>query len=300
MSAFVTVPPLDAFNTVEVARFGHRLALGLTWLDALTRLPVAGGHVTALERIGARPLVQRFIAHGGGRHALLHRDRVARLLALAAEEQAAVPPPAADPRVLTLRLTTPGRRHVPRRLALTPVIDADGVPPATLANIRPAWLWPGADAAVPAGSTVLRGRIRRGPTLATALPVPWARVVVTRPAAGPLSDPPVFADETAVGWAHGDDRGEFLAVLGAAAVPGGAVLPPLLQLTVWVSLPAATPLDPDDPLASLPLEAAGIAISGAVLEGTALPPGHVRQAGLRIEIPPGQTTVLPDVDLRFA
>lgn len=304
MTAIVVAPRLDEFNTVPIARFGHRLALGVQWIDALSEQPLAGPWATELERIGARPLVKRLIAHGQGRHALLHRDAVARLLRLAASELAAFPPPAADPSELVLRGHGADRRHVPRRVALTPVLGADGEPPVSTANIRRLRLWPGAEYPVPAGCTVLRGRIRRGAAMASAQPVPWARVVITRPAgAAPFPAPPVFDDETPVGWAHGDDRGEFLAVLGAAALPGGALLPATMPLTVWVSLPAAIvldPLDPDDALASLPLEAAGTTLSGALLNGTALPPGHVRQVGFRIAIPPGQTTVLPDVDLRFA
>lgn len=304
MTAIVVAPRLDEFNTVPIDRFGHRLALGVQWIDALSEQPLADPWTTELERIGARPLVKRFIAHGQGRHALLHRDAVARLLRLAASELAAFPPPAADPSLLVLRGHGADRRHVPRRVALTPLtllMGADGEPPVSTANIRRLRLWPGAEYPVPAGGTVLRGRIRRGAALASAQPVPWARMVITRPAgAAPFPALPVFGDETPVGWAHGDDRGEFVAVLGAAALPGGALLPTTLPLTVWVSLPVAIALDPEDALASLPLEAAGTTLSGAVLDGTALPPGHVRQVGFRISIPPGQTTVLPDADLRFA
>jgi hypothetical protein len=299
-------PALTEANTVELARQSHRLLLGLQWHDALTLRPLAGPWTCALEAIGARPWAQTLIPHGHGRHALLHRERVARLLAAGVAQAAATPPAASadDPTLLQLRGFGPQRRHVPRRLGWVPRLVA-GLPPADPRNTAAPWVWPGSEAAWPAGSTVLRGRVRRGPELATAEPVAWARVILTRPPAGAPAAPN-FATEPAIGWAHGDDRGEFVAVLASAALPGGADLPARLRLHLWAALPAAPALPPDpagDPLAQLPLEIVDPATSpaeqAAVLQGRALPSGYALQAARLVEPEPGRTTVLADAELLF-
>ena len=301
----VVVPPpmslLDEANTRQVGHFGHRLAMGVQWRDALSGLPATGAWLTDLERIGTRPLAQRFSAHAQARHALVHRDRVARLLAAGAHDKLLLPPatPQTDPTNFVLLGHAPGRarRYVPRRLSLTPV-QGGGLPPATLDNIRSAALWPGADGAEPANATVVRGRVRQLNANGVPQPVAWARLTFTRPTL--TLPPPVFASEPQVAWAHGDDRGEFMAVLGPAIFNGGAALPASLTLTLWVHLaPLAPAFNPLDPLANLPLEVAGSATSGAVLEGKAPPPGHVRQAGLRFTLMPGTATVLADALLVF-
>jgi hypothetical protein len=131
-----------------------------------------------------------------------------------------------------------------------------------------------------------------------ARPVAWARVTLTRPALA--LPPPDFDNEPEVAWAHGDDRGEFLAVLGPAMLSGGAALPASVVLTLWVHLPPLLPVfDPLAPLASLPLEVAGTAASSRVLEGKQAPADHVRQTAIRITLPLGSTTVLADALLQF-
>lgn len=297
----VIVPALDESNTRQVSDIGHRLAMGVQWREALSGQAARGSWLTDLEAIGPRPLAQRFTAHAQGRHALLHRGPLARLLAAGAHDKGLVPPAtvAADPTNFVLLGHSPGlaRRYVPRRLSLTPV-QTGGVPPATLDNIRTAWLWPGADGAVPANATVVRGRIRRVDGMGVARPVAWARVTITRPALA--LPPPDFDAEPQVAWAHGDDRGEFLAVLGPAMLGGGAALPASVALTLWVHLPPLLPaFDPLAPLDSLPLEVAGVAATSAVLEGKQVPSSHVRQAGIRITLPLGSTTVLADALLQF-
>jgi hypothetical protein len=80
----------------------------------------------------------------------------------------------------------------------------------------------------------------------------WARVEARLPGAGLL-----------VGRAHGDDRGEFLLLIGAEASPVGDLNPPL-QLEVTVRGPAVPPVPPTpdrpkiDPLWDLPLEQAAL------------------------------------------
>jgi hypothetical protein len=170
------VRPLCLEDTVEVSRVGHRLALGVQWLDAPMQLPASGALVCVLESIGNRPLPQRFELHPLARHAMRWSGRVSKLLEIAAGEKAAAPPatPADDqtnfvlncyaqrsPLGETYRSDRDPRRYVPRRLSLTPV-QSDGVPPVSRDNIRQAWLWPGANYPLGANTTAVRGRIRRG------------------------------------------------------------------------------------------------------------------------------------------
>lgn len=304
--------PLDVGRTVAAGVVRHRLALGVQWLDATSDMPVTSPWVSELQAVGTRACVQRLAVHSSARHALVHRGRLARLLALGASDKVAHPPAddAGDPTLCELlgwgqsqagadayAVHRDPRRHVPRRLALTPVQDA-GVPPVSRANVRLAWLWPGAAYPLTGNSTALRGRVRRGPTPEQATPVPWARVVVTRR----LSHPDLAA-EVQVGWGHGDDRGEFLVLLGPSAVPGGAALQRRLELHVWVFLPPAGPFDPEQPLASLPLEVAGAAGSPAeraVLRGAQPPAGYLRQDPVGVDVALGRVVTLDEQALCFS
>ena len=302
--------PLRVEDTVEVSRVNHRLALGVQWLDALSALPAAGRLATDLESIGLRPCPQRCEAHPLARHALRWRGRLAKLLAKAAQDKLTTPPasPAVDPTRFNLRgyglregnasafaAQSDPRRHVPRRLSLIPV-QALGVPSASIDNIRQAWLWPGADYPLGANTTALRGLVRRGATLASAQAVPWARAVVT--AFGAVV--PDFASEQQVGWGHGDDRGELTVVLGVQAVAGGATLPSLLPLRMWIFLPPVALPDPLDALAGLPLEVADTAPLNDVLRGITPPAGHVRQTPFDVSVKPGEVLVMNDADLLFS
>ena len=261
-----------------------------------------------MQSIGARPVAQRLDRHPDARHALRHAGRLAAVLKKAAEDKVAVPPPdaASDPTNFVLiswgeaQVSPTGygtgndpRRFVPRRLSLTPV-QAGGVPTATVGNIRTALLLPGANYPLAGSTTAVRGRIRRGPAPDKLKPVAWARIVITRPAGAPD-----FASETRLAWAHGDDRGEFLAALGPGAVPGGADLPATLQLRVWIFLPAADTFDPADPLASLPLEVGGTDATNAVLDGQQPPPAYVGKGPIDISCPLGRVFTMNESDLVF-
>lgn len=300
--------PLRLEDTVEVDHLSHRLAMGMQWVDALSRLPATGNLTSELERIGSRPLRLGFDLHSSSRHALRWAGLLAKILVIAAKEKVTAPPltPDADPTNFVLRgfarrdasvngysTANDPRRYVPRRLALMPV-QSGGMPTATKGNIRQAWLWPGTAYPLPGNTTALRGRVRRGPTLATARSVPWTRIIVTRPA-GPAN----FATETRIGWGHGDDRGEFLVVLGFEAIPGGAILPQSVALRIWVFLPPAGPFDATDPLASLPLEQAGSDPINDVLRGIEPPAGYVRQAAIDVTLKPGEVLVMNDAVLLF-
>ncbi len=311
MNTVATTRPLGIEDTTDVSRVSHRLALGIQWLDALTGAPVAGDWVNDLEAIGTRRALWRFERHAQARQAVRHAGRLAKVLRLAAADKVATPPvdvaddptnfvvrafARRDPRHADYRTDNDPRQYVPRRLSLTPV-QSGGVPPSSLANIRTAWLWPGATYPLAANASAIRGCIRRGASLASALPAAWARVVVTRPGAG-VAD---FASETPLAWAHGDDRGEFLVVLGTQAVPGGVILPATMALRLWVFLAPAVTLDAADPLASLPLEVAGSDPLNEVLSGRAIPAGYVMQPDfVDITLPPGVLSGVDDADLLFA
>lgn len=284
-------------DTVPLSQVRHRLALGVQWVDALSQLGAGGDWITALDAIGARPCPLRFERHREGRASLRFAGRLARLLTLAAEEKTSTPPASVDldPTNAVLRGHAAGtdpRCYVPRRLSLTPVLSA-GQPAAGTANIRTAWLWPGCCYPLPAQTTALRGRVRRGQATR---PVAWARIVVTRPGPAPGN----FASERQIAWAHGDDRGEFLAVLGAAALPGGVVLPQAITLRVWVFLPPADLFDPADPLASLPLEAAGTDPTHERLRGTVPPAAYLRMNPIDVTLAPGDIATLDEALSLFA
>ncbi|MFC4065955.1 hypothetical protein [Actinoplanes subglobosus] len=125
---------------------------------------------------------------------------------------------------LVLRLTEPGGRRalVPRRVAVT------GADP----RILPIGLFPGTAASLPSRATVVRGRV----VTPDGVPVRWARIRA--------------ADDTGedAGWAHGDDRGEFVLVVDLAENALAPADDPLaVSITVTAVVPAPEP-DPDDPL----------------------------------------------------
>ena len=153
---------------------------------------------------------------------------------------------------VAFRISDPWRRFVPRRLQLTvptlkQVTDSERTPPVIPAQrrVRRPYLFPGAAYDVADTVTGMRGRVTRA-----GKPLRWARIVAKVPGA---HDP--------IGRAHGDDRGEFLLVLG----PNAGVFSPLpstfqLDVEVTAYAPAAAPVKPadgsldDDPLWDLPVE----------------------------------------------
>lgn len=201
-----------------------------------------------------------------------------------------------------------GRRIVPRRLRIT-VPSADAVSAAdTDPDLPPVPQWqrafapacfPGADGPLAAGATVVRGLVRRDDGTGRMAPVRWARVRATNTA----------GDE--VGWAHGDDRGEFVLVVEHSL--NDIVVPPdplPIDLTIGFLDPPPQP-DPADPLRStvdplwdLPLEvlvpaldpATVLSMSGRrFLPGSAVTPpsspsppiavAHGRQVSIVLTVP---------------
>jgi hypothetical protein len=192
-----------------------------------------------------------------------------------------------------VRLVDDSRRYVPRRLSI-PLPNPP--PPGRPGRVcRPA-LFPGAAYDVPAGAVGVRGTVRRGGP--TGPPLRWARVEARR-----------TSDSALAGRAHGDDRGEFLLLLGAAAVRGVELSLPV-EVTVTVFGPT-TPLDPAtvpgsdvDPLWDLPLEVVDPAPAGQalefladpVLDGEEHPPGYVSGASRALQL---ELDGLESVDFEF-
>jgi hypothetical protein len=157
---------------------------------------------------------------------------------------------------LAVRLYDPRRRYVPRRFRL-PVPDQAAVvsteeaaesapwPPIPSRVFRPV-LYPGANRGAQAGATIVRGRVLRSDGSVAR----WARISAADADHGyPL------------GWAHGDDRGEFYLVLASSDAglftPGSA----LARVTLTISarpVPATidSPAESEaDPLWDLEAEA---------------------------------------------
>jgi hypothetical protein len=201
----------------------HRLALGLEPIDAGRRMRVAHRLRISLETTGAE--LPPVVRHASCLYVLLHA--------------AGVDTP------VDVRIEDPTRRFVPRRLRV-PIPTLAAVQAAELLNVdlpaaeraRRPFLFPGAAYDAPATGTALRGRVVRN-----GAPMRWARVEAR-------------SGNTLIGRAHGDDRGEFLLVLGPDLSNLVSLVSPLpvsvrvVGPTVAPPLPAAT----SDPLWDLPVE----------------------------------------------
>lgn len=290
---------LEPSDTVEVDQLRHRLALGLSWTDALTRQGVFGPLRSVAETVGPYALDLAMDMHRADRHALRYAGLVQKRF-----DKALADFGAADWAVQAYgarRVEHPAyavdldpRLYVPRRIKFVPVL-AGAVPAPTPLNIRMPWLWPGSAYPLPGNATAMRGRLLRGPDLDHAVPIPWGRLVATIPSAQN-----VFGAATPVGYGHGDDRGEFVLVLDNRAVSGAALTNPV-AVRLWSFLPpAAVALDPADPLASLALEDGAADASNAVLRGQAIPAGYVAGASKVLSLSLGETKSDGETTLLFA
>lgn len=189
-------------------------------------------------------------------------------------EKAAETAPPRD--AVRLRLVDLHRWYVPRRLNVAladhvailqreedPTLDA---PPASNRVIRP-FMYPGGAHPRAPRATGLAGRVLRNGT-----PMRWSRVMLEDRRTGQ----PVVT-------AHGDDRGEFVAILGQAS--GGTLPTGPIPVRVHVFGPALAPTSASDPelpdvdsLWDLPIEDLPVPARGVrpdVETGIALPPGYV-------------------------
>jgi hypothetical protein len=290
--------PLQIADTVPVEEIRHRLTLGLSLVDALTGIGAAPPLRADLETIGpyafpatigADRQAMRFEMHGAAKHAVRYAGRIRKLIDKAVARPAA---PTMSVRIYApLDATQSGydpareaRRYVPRRLRLLPAMDGDQ-PAPTPDNIRSCWLWPGSAYPKPAAATAIAGRVLRGPSVAAATPIPWARVFATTPPAAV-----VFDADNVVGVGHGDDRGEFLMMLQQSAVQGAALSNPV-SVRLWAFVPPVTPPpDPRDALAGLPIEDAGVDTTSDVLSGRVAPPGYSQQISTLLDLRLAETT----------
>jgi hypothetical protein len=208
----------------------ERLTLGIEPLDALRGLRIAPPLEVAIDRAPISPTRAADDIYGlteatdGLRRPV--RRNSCRYLVMASDEIASPVP---------LRFNDPTRRYVPRRVHYA-------VPASTQERrfrIRRPALFPGAAYDVDDTATGLRGRVRWS-SAATAPPVRWARIEAT-------------VGGTRVGYAHGDDRGEFLLLLGSRA-GGLGDLPIPLRVRVTVYAPPAMPARTADYFSDLPIE----------------------------------------------
>lgn len=207
--------------------------------------------------------------------------------------------PATDgPARIVVRLLDPTRRFVPRRLSVPAPSLADvTADERTPRACRPV-LFPGAAYGVAAGATVVRGTVR----WAGGRPVQWARVAART--ATPIEvhedDGTVSLIQPVLGRAHGDDRGEFLLVVGPLPTDVAVTTSSTVAVEVHVAArpePAAgdavySPFaSRDDPLWHLPVEVvASLAPDDAVAAGTVLPAGSTAGALVQLTCRRGAVT----------
>jgi hypothetical protein len=193
---------------------------------------------------------------------------------------------------LEVAIDEPTRRYVPRRFTITPWQLADVAEPAPyvepVARLLRIWLLPGSAYPLPGTATVIRGRVTQN-----GQPKRWARIQGTTPA----SD---------AGWAHTDERGEFvlpildagadltrvttdqitvtLRVIGTPSI--AAPLPPMRDRTldlVSEAIPrSANPATPAE-------------LDNAVLRGMAVPAGYRENAA-----PARQETIQVSTETRLS
>ena len=278
-------------TTVGTADVLHRLLLAVECVDAVLRRRLDAG-----IRIG-RELDSRLLAPG-------HDPDWPCLNLPAAGPGRAVlrfdyrTPVHTD---LVFRIVDPARRFVARRLQLPPwqlteILAAEQNPPVVPAGsrlLRP-WLSPGAGYRTPRGVTSIRGRVTRA-----GKPVRWARLT----GLGPGNQP--------VGWAHADERGEFLLVIdstGTLPPPAPDTLP--VDLVVVAPSPAPPLPDPDtDQYADLVIETLARSanpptpqdLDSDVLRGRSMPAGyHANTATVpQLSVPVGAELNLT-TDIPFA
>ncbi len=191
-----------------------------------------------------------------------------------------------------VRIVDPMRRYVARRFELplwklAEIVAAETTPPVVPAAsrlLRP-WLSPGTAYRATRGTTAIRGRVASG-----GIAVRWARITAIGPG------------RQAVGWAHADERGEFLLVIadtGTMPPPAPSELP--VDLTVIAPDPAqAGPAA--DPFADLVVEAlprsanppSPTDLDNGILRGRTAPPGYVANTSAvpQLTVPVGRELTL--------
>lgn len=276
---------MNAIVPVQYDELSHRLALGLEVVDAPRDHRVArpisiafDGVPLPLPRARApyeafgftiTDVLPRADRHASCQHAIVYKKGLYRPgkhttveLRFLSDDRVYVP------RILSFPLVDPSLPEPPTADPSQAVLDA-----LRAARWRRVALFGGAAYDVGGGTTGLRGRARR-----SGKPLRWARVEA-RQILRDGTRGPVFAR------AHGDDRGEFLLLLGPIAGAALAALTLDVEVTVHgrtADPPTPTPADVfkknNDPLWDLPLEKA-----------VAPPPADAVSMGL--QIPTGYTAM---------
>jgi hypothetical protein len=198
---------------------------------------------------------------------------------------------------LQVVIDEPSRRYVPRRCTITPWQLADVAEPAPyvepFARLLRIWLLPGSAYPLPGTATVIRGRVTQN-----GQPKRWARIQGTTPA----SD---------AGWAHTDERGEFvLPILDAGAdltrVTTDQITVTLRVIgTPTIQAPLPPTKDRTDDLVSEVIgrsanPATPAELDNDVLRGMAVPTGyHENAAPARTETIPVSTETRLTTDVVF-
>ena len=279
MTRPTALAPMTLETLVRHADVLHRLALAIDCRDGVTHQ-----RVTTEVRIGRE--VPRAVLSPRHDRAWPCWDLIAK-----SAGRAVVMLDLRAPTAVRLRIADPRRRYVARRFdlplwTLREVLDHEsaGSPvPAASRLLRP-WLLPGSAAAISRGMTIVRGRVVRGDD-----PVRWPRITARDPG------------HQAVGWAHGDERGEFVLVIedtGTLPPPAPTQLP--VQLFATARIPS-TP-DPFDPYADLTIEPLPRSaappgpgdLANDVLRGRTTPADHVASTTVLppISVPVGQELLL--------
>lgn len=249
----------------------HRLAVAVEGRDALSDRPLETVVTARYRRVptptNLAPRWQPMVRRGTARFTLTH------------QLTAATPLPD-----LQLVIDEPTRRYVPRRFTVTPWQLVDVAEPAAyvepFARLLRVWLLPGAAYPLPRTATVIRGRVTQN-----GQPKRWARVQGTTP----TSD---------AGWAHTDDRGEFVLPIVDAGADLTRVTTDQITVTLRViGTPAIRdPLPPasertDDLLSEAIARSTNPAtpaqLDNDILRGTAVPAGYVEN------VPPARQETIP-------
>jgi hypothetical protein len=275
------VEPVDALGSP-----GSPLGIAVHSEDVPRPYPLPAGWTAERDASAGLPALRR---GPSGRFALPFRVR------------APVSGGRTPPTQVLLRLVDPRRGFVPRRLSvpvptLSQVLaaeaarDRDPSVPLVARACRPV-VFPGAAYGVPAGATLLRGRVTRK---ADGAPVPWARVEAT------VGVPPLKA-----WWAHGDEQGEFVLVVGTLPDTLARLSSRTVDLALTVHSrpfpPDGTPVDSPtgtraDPLWHLPVETLGSLDPGdPVARGVAVPSGYASSPIQTVTCRRGGTTGLVPV-----
>jgi hypothetical protein len=236
----------------------QRLALGIEPIDAKRLQRVAKPLRISVERppkASAKPAVVR---HSSCRYVLLYYPALVDSV--------------------DIRIFEDSRRFVSRRFSvpLHTLATVDSFPSSH--RVRRPHLFPGAAYDLDSCATGIRGRVLRG-----GKPMRWARVQAVLPASGQV-----------VARAHGDDRGEFLLVIGPDAIPVGDLVNPLtLQVTVFGPSPIPVPATPDLPLSDslwdLPLESPPApGTKDTVSTGETLPANYTASTTVNVDFALGE------------